>query len=207
MCPGLLLPLSCWSPHCCTYSLVFSVGSYVNVGLLIVEILCISSTLWSSLLLDLHLLIQPFLGLFLLCTFSTNFLPSLKFKERAWQRPWCRAACSICSLLSWAPWWKEGGDSSPSGTWGGVGSGRVGRLLPQCKHRGTEMWTSGFFDLILQMVQQEVRKAGQKEGTIPRLCMCVLFQTEPIVKWNTETFLKIPQLLHEGCNYITLCVC
>lgn len=49
------------------------------------------------------------------------------------------------------------------------------------------MQTSGFFYLIIQMVQQEVREAGQEEGTIPRLYLHVLPQVESIVKGNVET--------------------
>lgn len=58
----------------------------------------------------------------LLSTFPTNFLPILKFRGRAWERPWPGASCSFCSLLPWAPWWRKRRDSNLSGRvgeWGG----------------------------------------------------------------------------------------
>lgn len=70
-------------------------------------------------------------------------------------------------------------------------------MLAQHEHKGTERGTSGFFHLIIQMVQQEVRKSGQNEGTIPRLCVCAA-SDGAYCEGKRGNSLKIPQLFYEN---------
>lgn len=78
-------------------------------------------------------------------------------------------------------------------------------MLAQHEHRRTELSTSGFYGII-QVVQLEVRKAGQNEGPIPQLCVCVAASDGAYCEMKHGNSLKIPQLFYEEYNYIALCV-